>query len=88
MTGQTGVTAELEFRSVAESDSGSYYCRVEPKYSLSQPTRTIILKEIQVILKVKPEPRDELSSSSSSSLTHSMSLLLFAVCFFIITIKL
>jgi hypothetical protein len=85
ITGQTGVTAELEFQSVSKSDSGNYYCRVEPKYSLNQPTRTIILKEIQVILKVKPEPTDDLSNSSSCTLNSISLLLIFCMCFVIIT---
>ena len=77
-----GVTAELEIHSVSDADAGHYFCRAEPKYSQHQPTRTIILKELQVILKVKKEPTEQFSTSTCTTNTL-LSVSLFIMCLFI-----
>lgn len=54
ITGASAVTTELEIQEVNISDSGSYYCKVEPRYLNHQPRKSVILRESTVSLKVMP----------------------------------
>ena len=52
--GVSAITAELEIQELNVSDSGSYYCRVEPRYLNHQPRKAVILRESVISLKILP----------------------------------